>query len=642
MSITDGLNASQQAAVFHGSGPCIVTAGAGSGKTRVLIHRIAHLINLRGIPPTNILTMTFTKRAANEMREQLFEIEGGLGPTLEVTVGTIHSIGYRILRAQWDTRNTQYDVLQGGAQQRLMKSVLGPPGVDNPYGLNWDLDLKLALSRISQWKNSLVSPNQVPLNEPDGAQWRALYTRYEAAKNHLSVLDLDDMLVWTYDLLRQNAAIRTWWQRQWPWILVDEAQDNSQAQWAIIRLLAAPNNNLFVVGDYDQSIYSWRGSYPEALRGFRDQYRDAIHINLDTNYRSQPYLVSISNRLINHNPRPYPRDIHAVRTDTASRPLVWTPSDDGEEGQYVAQFVAVLQKEGHTVWGDIGIIYRTHAQSQPIEDSLTAARIPYRILGGIGFWGRREVTDLVAYLRLLTDPTDTGAFGTAVMAPPRFLGRQFVRNVIAYATLYGVDLLSAVRRVDLTPYQRRHANTFLSLLTAIRRLDSPGDRLDVLRDLTDYDTWWMSHNSDDNDDRLGNLDQLCNVAHKFPSTEKFLQHVAEAEIRVTKPSDQANAVTLLTIHRAKGLEWPVVIIPGCTQGVLPHKHALDADDPTALEEERRLAYVAITRARDTLVLSIPTVTRNSMTPPSQFLGEMGIALDDLDDADISPDMSIGR
>lgn len=639
MTPLDGLNAAQSEATQHTTGPALITAGAGSGKTRVLTLRTQFLIEEAGVEPDRIVLLTFTRKAADEMRDRLNQAMGGLN-TFGIAVGTIHSICYRILRHYWDQRQETYEILSGYPQKKLFKTLLAAPNRNNPHGLNWDLDLKLALGRISYWKNALVMPEDLDITLPDGALWRELYLRYEAAKHQAGQIDLDDMLVKTWHLLETNTGVRRHWQAQWAYVLTDEAQDSSLVQWRIIESLAAPENNLFVVGDSDQSIYAFRGGRPDYLSDFADRFPSARTIALDINYRSLPYIVTLGNHLINWNPRKIPKAVQSQRTGSVTEPTLWTPDDEDEEGLGIAQLARTLHDEGATRWRDIACIYRTNAQSQPIEDALIAAKIPYQILGGFGFWGRKEVQDLLAYLRVLEDPHDVEAYQRALFNPSRYLGKVFVSQVLEFAQRTGSDLITATRNCPAKPFQQRAAREWVNMMQAVQPITKPADRIMAIRDLADYDAWFVKQDTGDEDDteRMGNLEALVRVAGRFDTTAGLFDHVEQAQQPPRDEDQQRDQITLLTIHRAKGLEWPVVIVPGFLQGVLPHKHALSEDDPdtnpAGLQEERRLAYVAITRARDMLVLSAPVTRFGQTTEPSQFLGEMGLRVPGDDDETI--------
>lgn len=622
MDLAD-LNPAQRQAVEHLDGPALILAGAGSGKTRVLTRRVAYLVE-RGVDPESIATLTFTKKAAKEMQERLDDLLGGLN-THGITCGTIHAICYRILRDYWGERGESYDVLAGYHQKRFMRDILEAPGRDNPFGLNWDCDLKLALGQISRWKTELIDPDQVALLVDDGEidpLWHDLYTTYEQVKEQRHQIDLDDMLLRTYWLLAKEEAVCDRWQGQWQYLLVDEVQDNSMLQWLLVERLAEPENNLFLVGDPDQSVYRFRGARPDLLSDFARRHPDSAIIPLETNYRSLPYVVQLGNDLINLNPRKTPRQTEAVRRGAVAHPEVRLPGDETDEAVEIIRYLKQRAEAG-LHWRDVGVLYRTNAQSQPIEDALIQAQIPYRVLGSAGFWARRAVKDLMAYLRFSENPRDPDALGRCLMVPPRYLGKAYLAQVTQHARTHGVDFLEAMKTAPAKRYQRDRAIDFIEVIEEAQTWASPADRLAAIRDLTDYDAWFRRNEADDDDDEaLANLAQLAHVAQRFRTVADFLGHAerAAAEAATAEDDPHADHVALMTIHRAKGLEWPTVILPGWIQGVLPHRRSLG--DPDALEEERRLAYVAITRARDHLVISAPRTRHNQEEDVSQFLDEL--------------------
>lgn len=632
MDLSD-LNPAQRQAVEHRDGPALILAGAGSGKTRVLTRRVAYLVD-QGIDPETIATLTFTKKAAKEMQERLDDLLGGLN-THGITCGTIHAVCYRILREYWGARGESYEVLAGYRQKRFMRDILEAPGRDNPFGLNWDLDLKQALGQVSRWKTELTDPDQVAQMADEDTidpRWYDLYHTYEQVKAQRRQIDLDDMLVRTYGLLTRDAAVRARWQQQWQYLLVDETQDNSMLQWLLVEHLAEPENNLYMVGDPDQSVYGFRGARPDFLTDFAGRYPDSVIIRLETNYRSLPYVVDLGNHLINLNPRPAPRQTQAVRTGPLTAPEVWVPGDETDEAVEIVRYLHRRADEGLR-WREVGILYRTNAQSQPLEDALLQAQIPYRIIGSAGFWARREVKDLLAYLRFSESPLDYDAFRRCVVVPSRYLGKVYIATVTRHARDHGVNFLEAMKTAPTKRYQRVRAQDFIGVIEEAQDWESPADRLAIIRDLTDYDRWFVRNEASDDDDpeALENLEQLAHVSRRFKTCAEFLGHAerAAAEAATTDEDPDADHVSLMTIHRAKGLEWPTVILPGWCQDLLPHRRSLA--DPAAVEEERRLGYVAITRARDHLVFSAPQMLRHQAMDASQFLHELQL-LDPATDA----------
>lgn len=625
----DGLNASQRQAATHLSGPCLCIAGPGSGKTHTLTTRVAYLVD-QGVDPGNIAVMTFTKKAANELQDRLQSLIGDAA-ILEMAVGTIHALCYRILRDAWRMQGTQpYTIIDERIQRRIVRDLLAPASRDNPSGLNWELDLKVALARISRWKNDLVTPAMIDVTQPDGALWQTLYTRYDKIKERDRHIDLDDLLIRTYEALRTMPPLLRQYQHQWPWLLTDEAQDNNQAQWEILYLLMEPQRNLFLVADYDQSLYGFRGARPEQLIAFTQRYPETVIVNLDKNYRSLPYIVTLGNQLIQGNPRQLPKRLDPVRPASTVTCAVWSPEDEREEAAETVRYLETLHTEG-AAWADMAVLYRTNAQSQPLEDALVQAQIPYRIIGSKGFWNRREVKDILAYLRVMVHPQDEEAFARALMAPSRYLGHAYLREITAYARSRNLRLIDALMVMPGKPYQTRNAVALYQIFRAVETLTRPADMIEAIRDLTDYDRWFLAESTEgDDEDRLANLGQLSQVASQFSSPAALVDHADRMLSQATDDAATADRVSLMTVHRSKGLEFDTVITVGWVEGVLPHRRALaedeDSEDGSSIEEERRIAYVAVTRAKDRLVVSVPRVVRNRDVEPSRFVAEMGLGV----------------
>jgi len=943
----DSLNPAQLNAVEHGAGPAVVIAGAGSGKTRVLTYRIAKLIQ-NGVPAAKILACTFTRKAAGEMQERLADLVGAA--VEELTVGTIHSLCFRILREEWANQGLRYETLDESQQKRYIREILAPRTASNPWGLNLDVDAGTVLATISRLKNDLVTPDELARWIDDGeAPWRmrdvlAVYRQYERRKDQERKLDFDDMLLWCYQLLSENPAVLRKWQRRFEHVLVDEFQDTNMAQWEILRMLAAPENNLFVVGDdwqcwsgdavvltlldgpkrvadlevgdyvqsvvngrpqfvqltaksepqmapcvevvtrggrrlkvtpnhlcfatlpdlrsgwylylmyrrdkgfrlgvtrgglqgligarthperpemvwfldrsedpasaglleqqlslrygvptvpyfhngrgirlsqkhldqlFDEfgqngfalleekgqifgcphfvpkgsgrsggkaaarpsvylymnagkgrclvsyecggmrlrrvfsgkdayrsalrvasqisceqnaqvveryvhqprvhlavvpassllptmkipvvdggrmeldevmevrpvvdptmvyhleaaetgivvaneiashnSIYGWRGAHPELIVNFRQHYPDAVVYVLDLNYRSTEPIVALGNRVIAANTMQFPKKLKAHR-GTGHEPYLLQALDEDHEAEIVVREIRALRAEGWA-WKDIAILYRTNAQSRAFEDVLVHENIPYCIVGATGFYKRKEVKDLVAYLRVVADPGDEEAVKRVLNVPSRYLGQAFIRDVEEYARRTGCTFYRALTRTPgLKPYQLRGAQQFVEIIGTVQAEEyRPAAAIRMIRDMTDYDKYVRQDAEDADDDRIANLDALEQAAAKFPDIPSFLRYVAMMEGRDTEAA--GDRVQLLSIHRAKGLEWPVVFVAGVSDGLLPHARA------ESVEEERRLCYVAVTRAKDRLFLSVLNSYRGRPVEPSPFLAEAGI------------------
>ena len=611
----NGLNPAQKEAVLHGDGPCCVVAGAGSGKTQVLIYRIARLIE-DGVSANSILAVTFTRKAAGEMQERLYQLIGAAAE--DVNMGTFHSICYRILREEWRAqRITPYEPAQESWQKRTIRSILAPPSKNNPWGMNWDLDVNSALGWISWQKNNLIRPNGELERTVTPEKHRQLYKLYEELKERERKLDFDDMLLWCYDLLRSNT-VRKEWARRFKYILVDEYQDTNVAQNAILKQLAYPLNNVFVVGDARQAIYQWRAARPEFILAFEKEWPGARIIILDINYRSTDNIVRFSNQLIQKAALKYPGLCQANR-GAADDPIVMYAEDEDEEAQQIAEEMKTLvtdqEHEGNGAYsfGDIAVLYRTNAQARALEDALIRAQVPYVVYGATGFYQRKEVKDILAYLRIILDPYDEEAIARVINVPSRFLGKAFLQKAQEYAHKEGMPLLQALGECpEAGQWRYRQVRDFLSCIHTLRSestYNSPADMVMRVREVTGYDAWLREEEGveEGNDtDRLENLNALANAALRFRDLKEFLDY-AEQVSRRNVEENGGDKVALMTIHKAKGLEFPVGFVAGLSNGLLPHRKAIQYQDgeivPASIEEERRLCYVAMTRAKDRLYLS---------------------------------------
>lgn len=899
----NGLNPAQKEAVLHGNGPCCVVAGAGSGKTRVLTYRIARLIE-DGVPPKNILAVTFTRKAAGEMQERLYQLVGAAAE--DVNMGTFHSICYRILREEWKARRMpSYEPVHESWQKKVIRKILAPPGKDNPYGMNWDLDVSHALGWISWQKNNLITWRDELQRTVTPEKHRELYRLYEEIKEQERKLDFDDMLLWCYQML-QNPTIRKKWAGRFKYILVDEYQDTNVAQNEILKLFAHPLNNVFVVGDARQcqppgtmvltpnglrdiaelkdgdevyswdrnvqrvtkvprkikvgvrhyegnlirisvggkttrctpnhkflarwtskpkdlwvcylmyrqdrgfrvgwcqlfdnrgnyhlgvrarlekaekvwilsyhtdkaeasaresiisirygiptvmfepnakwtplysdkviemvfaaadpqaglkcladhgldfdlpiypypgkriwdhagrptifqvyaanlspwmslpmpeeqvwekidnisrepysgpvysldvesmhnyvadgivtlnSIYEWRAAKPEFILNFERDWPGAKIIVLDINYRSTDNIVRFSNQLIQKAALKYPGFCQANR-EAAEDPIIMYAEDEDEEAQQIAEEIKTLvtdQTDGDAKYkyGDIAILFRTNAQARAIEDALIKAQIPYVVYGATGFYQRKEVKDILAYLRITLDPYDEEAIARVINVPSRFLGKAFLQKAQEYARKEGIPLLLALGECpEASQWRYRQVRDFLWCIDTLRRenaYNSPADMVMRVREVTGYDAWLREEEGveEGNDtDRLENLNALANAALRFRDLKEFLDY-AEQVSRRNVEENGGDKVALMTIHKAKGLEFPVVFVAGLSNGLLPHRKAIQYQDgkiiPESIEEERRLCYVAMTRAKDRLYLSTIRQYLHKPLEQSVFLGNI--------------------
>lgn len=632
----DSLNPAQKEAVMHGVGPCCVVAGAGSGKTRVLTYRIARLIE-DGVPPHNILAVTFTRKAAAEMQERLHKLIGAAAE--DVNMGTFHSICYRILREEWKAQNIlPYEPAQESWQKRIIRSILAPPGKNNPWGMNWNLDVGQAIGWISWQKNNLITPEDEELQRTETPEkHRYMYQLYEDLKGQERKIDFDDMLLWCYQMLK-NPAIREKWAGKFKYILVDEYQDTNVAQNAILKLLAYPLHNVFVVGDARQAIYEWRCARPEFILNFERDWPGARIIILDVNYRSSTNIVRFSNQLIQKAAIEYPGICQANRGITDD-PILMTADDEEDEAQQIADEISALVT-GHNEYryGDIAVLYRTNAQARALEDAMIQAKIPYVVYGAVGFYQRREVKDIIAYLRIVVDPNDTEAIARVINVPSRYLGKAFFQKAQEYAYKHRVPLLQALGECpEAKQYRYRNVKEFLWCIETLRREreaeHSPPSRMvRRVREITGYDNWLKKEegivdNNDNDNDKIENLNALAYAATRFKTLEEFLNYAEKAASKDVSENG-GDKVSLMTIHRAKGLEFPVVFVAGMSNDLLPHRKAIEYRDgeivPESIEEERRLCYVAMTRAKDRLYLSTVRSYLGRPLDESIFLRDIGL------------------
>lgn len=630
----DGLNPAQCEAVEHKDGPCCVLAGAGSGKTRVLTMRIGRLVAECGIPARNILAVTFTRKAAGEMVERLEPIIGA-SALEDLNVGTFHSICYRILREEWKAQGReQYEPASEYWQKKTVRDILAPPGKNNPDGMNWALDVGQALAFISWQKNFLRTPDDELDRVPPELEvkYRTLYRLYERRKEQEKKMDFDDMLLWCYQLLKNNHSIRDKWASLFRYILVDEFQDTNLAQYEILKLWAHPLNNVFVVGDDYQAIYGWRAAMVDFIIQFEKQWPGAKVVRLETNYRSTENIVKFSNLLIRHNRNQVEKNCQAHR-EAMQDPIIIHCDDEDHEAAQVVEEIQNLTKDGDYRYGDCAVLYRINAQSRALEDALIGAGIPYVIYGSSGFYQRKEVRDILAYLRILEDPNDTEAISRVVNVPKRYLGKVFLQKAQEYGRRQGIPFLEALGKCpEASQYRYRGVRDFLWCIEELMRYKDqlpPSHMVMKVRELTQYDAWLAEEDgTEDGADnpRIENLNALAGAASRFATLREFLAYAEQAASRSTDQEAGSDKVQLMTLHRSKGLEFPVVFLVGMNQGLLPHRRSMVYVNgelvPESVEEERRLCCVGITRARERLYLSTTEMYQGRPADPSMFLAEI--------------------
>jgi DNA helicase-2/ATP-dependent DNA helicase PcrA len=629
--LLDGLNPPQREAVLHGEGPLLVLAGAGSGKTRVLTHRVARLIGEEGVAPEAILAITFTNKAAGEMRDRI----GGLvGPRARaIWASTFHSACVRILRREAENAGyaRDFSIYDADDQLRLIRRCLVEEEVDPkriaPRGVQ---------ARISDAKSRMEGPDEViaaagSFNEEVVAR---VYRRYADALRANGAMDFDDLLMVAAGLLENDEGVRARWQGRFRHVLVDEYQDTNHVQYRLVRVLAEPERNVVAVGDDDQGIYSWRGADVRNILDFERDYPDAHVVALEQNYRSTGTILRAANAVVERNPHRHPKRLWTDLGD--GEPIAAVPCrDEHEEARVVADAIDRAVGRGESL-ADIAVFYRTNAQSRAIEDQLVRRSTPYVVVGGPRFYERAEVRDLLAYLRVLANPSDGVSLARMLGAPKRGIGPGAIAKLEAHATALGVPVADTLLRPDEVPGlpagQRATLGQSGALLRDVRDHVEAGTPLDrVLEDVLERSGLrdaLLAEGTFEAQGRIENLEEMVRVAAEFEATQPeatlagFLEGIAlQADADLVDTT--GGAVTLMTIHNAKGLEFDTVVITGLEEGLFPH---VRSDTPETLEEERRLFYVGLTRARRHLMLTHAESRAmhggRDYRLPSRFLGEI--------------------
>jgi len=605
---TEILNDAQSAAVGHTNGPVLIFAGAGSGKTRVLTHRIAHLLQDLRVSPERILAVTFTNKAAGEMKSRLHAM---VGPAArDVWVGTFHAMCVRILRRDGSRIGIgrSFAVIDDSDQRQLVKEILDDLDYDERQ-----LSASACLAEIDKAKNALLWPEQYAQTQTSFAGERIanVYTEYQRRLSESNSLDFDDLIVRTIDLLERDKETREKYQQRFEYVLVDEYQDVNAAQYRLIALLAGYHGNVTVVGDDDQSIYSWRGSDYRMILRFEEDFSGAKIFKLEENYRSTGRILEAANSLVANNRARAPKRLFTARGE--GEPITLYPAaTERDEARYVVEKVKNMVRDG-AAYRDFVVLYRTNAQSRVFEEALLAEGIPYRVVGGVGFYARTEIKDVVAYLRYIANPSDALAFKRIVNVPRRGIGQQTLAALVAAANAARVSVGEAIFNSELlrtaVPKKLRELERFAELVGELRQIAETNNVADLLVAVMERSGYVRELQAEDTHDaraRLENLSELVGVAREYqagedePSLAGFLANVALVS-DLDALEEDASYVTLMTLHSAKGLEFSSVFLTGLEEGVFPHSRALT--EPAELEEERRLAYVGITRAIDRLFLT---------------------------------------
>lgn len=634
MSIYDRLNEQQKKGVFTTEGPVLLLAGAGSGKTGVITHRIAHLIDDCDVNSYNILAITFTNKAAREMRERVDDLVGCGADAAWIM--TFHAACVRILRRFIDRLGygTNFTIYDTDDQKSLMKEVCKSMDVDTKVYKE-----KMLLSRISAAKDELVTPDEMYTRaNNDYTQMRIaeVYRVYEERLKKNNAVDFDDIINLTVELFEKNDDVLDYYQERFKYIMVDEYQDTNTAQFKLVSLLARKYHNLCVVGDDDQSIYKFRGANIRNILNFKEYFSEAEIIKLEQNYRSKSNILDAANAVIKNN---------SGRMDKS----LWTEQDAGDKIAFNVYETGYAEAEGIAygieknindgyAYNDCAILYRTNAQSRAIEEKLLGHNIPYRIYGGINFYSRKEIKDILAYLKTIDNGMDEIAVRRILNVPKRGIGATSVGKIQAYADEQNIGFYEALKQAEDIPGLGRSASKITPFTDLIRLFRAELHELSIVRLINDIieKTGYMDYLAENDspeevEERRANIDELISKAATYedgeetPTLSGFLEEVALVA-DIDNMDDNNNVVSLMTLHSAKGLEFPIVYLAGMEDGLFPSYMCIDSDDPSELEEERRLCYVGITRAKQKLIMSAAKVRmvrgETHMNKVSRFISEI--------------------
>ena len=605
--ILNGLNDKQKEAVLAQEGPCLVIAGAGSGKTKVLTHKIAYYI-ASGAKPWNILAITFTNKAANEMKERIEKLVGDSAK--DIWMGTFHSICVRILRKYIDRIgfNTDFVIFDTSDQKTLIKECLKTLKVDDKLFTD-----RGVLSEISNGKNEMLEPKAYSVKYSGDFRKEKIaeiYTLYQTKLKENNALDFDDIINFTIKILTDNPDVLEYYTEKFKYILVDEYQDTNKAQFTLVSLLGSKYGNVTAVGDNDQGIYSFRGADISNILNFEKDFPGTQIIKLEQNYRCTGNILKAANAVIKHNEAKYEKKLW-TQNDEGHLPCIYSGEDEYDEGRYIVEQIQHLKREEYFKNSDFAVLYRMNAQSRAIEDILMREGIPYKVIGGLKFYERKEIKDIIAYLRLIHNPSDNLSLKRIINEPKRGIGKTSLDKIQEISDNSGTSMYEIIKKADKYELTRVYANS-RDFITQIEELRAKKEEIkisDLIKQTlktTGYTKALELENSVEAQTRIENLEEFLTVAIEFEeqsadnTLSEFLNNITLSS-DIDGMEDQEDSVTLMTLHSAKGLEFPVVFLVGMEEGIFPGYKSIG--EPLALEEERRLFYVGITRAKQYLYLT---------------------------------------
>ncbi len=630
-NILEGLNDKQYEAIVNTEGPCLVIAGAGSGKTKVLTHKIAYLIDQKGAKPWDILAITFTNKAANEMKERIINLVGDIAK--DIWMGTFHSICVRILRRFIDRIgfDSSFIIFDTSDQRTLIKACLRDLSIDDKLFTD-----RSVLSEISNAKNEMLEPEQYTIRANGDFRKEKIATVYELYQKRLrenNAIDFDDIINYTIKILTENPDILEYYTSKFRYVLVDEYQDTNKAQFTLITILASRNGNITVVGDNDQGIYSFRGADIANILNFERDFPGTKIIKLEQNYRCTQNILKAANSVIKNNEVKYKKELWTQNTE-GNLPHVYQANNEYDEASYIVEQIEHLKRIENYTYSDFAVLYRMNTQSRAIEDILRREDIPYRIIGGLKFYERKEIKDLIAYLRLIQNSADNLSLKRIINEPKRGIGKTSLDKIEQLAITNEISMYEVIKKADEYGLNRVFLNSreFINCIEELK-IQKNNVTLSQLIKLTlkksGYTKALEQENTIEAENRMANLEEFLTVAIEFE--EEFVENsLSEFLEGITLSSDldnqeeQEEMVTLMTLHSAKGLEFPVVFLVGMEEGIFPgHQSIMDLKE---LEEERRLCYVGITRAKENLFLTCSKQRTifgsTSYNPVSRFLQEI--------------------
>ncbi len=606
--IIDVLNDKQKEAVLSTEGPCLVIAGAGSGKTKVLTHKIAYLMQEKNVKPWSILAITFTNKAANEMKERVENLIGDVAK--DMWIGTFHSICVRILRRYIDRIGftSSFIIFDSSDQRTLVKQCLKQLNVDDKM-----LNDRAVLSEISNAKNEMLEPDAYKLrtnNEIRKETIAKIYELYQKRLRENNAIDFDDIINYTIRILSENPDVLEYYSNKFEYVLVDEYQDTNKAQFTLVSILAARHGNITVVGDNDQGIYSFRGADITNILNFEKDFPGTKIIKLEQNYRCTQNILDAANAVIKNNETKYEKKLW-TENGKGGMITVFRGNDEYDEANFVVENINRLRREEYMTYNDFAVLYRMNSQSRSIEDILRRENVPYKIIGGLKFYERKEIKDTIAYLRLIQNPSDNLSLTRIINEPKRGIGKTSLDNVQQIAVQSETSMYDVIKRADEFGLNRVFVNSreFVSQIEELRAKKDNIKISDLIKETlnkTGYTKALEDEDTTEAETRLENIEEFLTVAMEFEeqmaenSLEEFLEGITLSS-DLDNADDQEDSVTLMTLHSAKGLEFPVVFLVGMEEGIFPGYKSIG--EPKELEEERRLCYVGITRAKQNLFIS---------------------------------------